>query len=137
MASPASENRSLRIYIVDWEAAHPAPPEFDIGEVTGTAVSFTRRNCLQEDFPLVPALHQAYRRHRTLDPLRIARATGRDIMGFGTLLARAKSLSENFVREVALTGLELLRLAEEGDEKTIREKSLVKHLFLPESQEII
>lgn len=111
----------------------PAPPEFDIGEVTGTARSFARHLYPQGDYPFVSALHQAYRQHRTLDPARVATVTGIHVMGMGTVLPWVPGESEEFLREVTLTGYELIRLAHGRDENGLKENKIIKHLFLPKT----
>ncbi|KAF8601474.1 hypothetical protein BDV93DRAFT_558320 [Ceratobasidium sp. AG-I] len=127
----------LRLYIIDWEMARPTRPKFDIGELTGVALSFTRKHGVQDSYPFIPALHQAYCRHQTLDPLRIARASGIDAMGFGTVLPWAKNGKEEFLKEVTMSGFELLRLSHSGDVESIKSKSVLKHLFGSESQQVI
>ncbi|KAG9085494.1 hypothetical protein FRC06_003579 [Ceratobasidium sp. 370] len=137
LVSRAPEHGGLRFYVIDWEMARPAPPEFDVGEITGVAASFARRYGVQDVYPFIPALHQAYSRHRTLDPLKIARLTGIDMMGFGTVLTWARGESEEFLRQVTLEGYELLQLSRNRDMDGIKTKSLVKQLFAADSQQII
>lgn len=127
----------LRLYIIDWEMARPARPEFDIGELTGAALSFSRKYQVQDTFPFIPALHQSYRQHKTIDPLRIARATGIDVMGFGTVLPWARNESEEFLKCVTMSGFELLQLSHSGDMESIKSRSVLKHLFECEAQQII
>ncbi|KAG9085495.1 hypothetical protein FRC06_003580 [Ceratobasidium sp. 370] len=134
LVSRAPEHGGLRFYAVDWEMARPAPPEFDVGEITGVAASFARRHGVQDVYPFIPALHRAYSRHRTLDPLKIARLTGIDTMGFGTVLKWAREGSKEFLRQVTLEGYELLQLSRNCDMDGIKTKSLVKQLFTAESQ---
>ncbi|KAG8700368.1 hypothetical protein FRC09_005995 [Ceratobasidium sp. 395] len=137
LVSQAPEHGGLRLYVIDWERAMPAPPEFDVGEITGAATSFARRYGVREVYPFVPALHRAYSRHRTLDPLKIARLAGIDTMGFGTVLTWARDHTEELLKQVTQEGQELLRLSRDGDVSTIRTKSLVKDLFTSESQQVV
>ncbi|KAF8601472.1 hypothetical protein BDV93DRAFT_585234 [Ceratobasidium sp. AG-I] len=127
LVSTAQEG--LRLYIIDWEMARPARPEFDIGELTGMALSFTRKHEVQDTYPFIPTLHQAYRRHQNLDPLRIARASGIDAMGLGTFLPRGKFQNPEFLKGVTMSGFELLCLSHSGDVESIKLKSVLKHLF--------
>jgi len=137
LVSQAPEHGGLRLYVIDWEMARPAPPEFDIGEITGVAASFARRYGVQEVYPFIPALHQAYSRHRTLDPLKIARLAGIDTMGFGTVLQWAREENEEFLKQVTLEGYELLQLSKNRDVHAIKTRSLVKQLFTTEPQHTI
>ncbi|KAG8689672.1 hypothetical protein FRC08_010832 [Ceratobasidium sp. 394] len=137
LVSRAPEHGGLRLYVIDWEAAKPAPPEFDIGEITGATASFARRYGVQDIYPFIPALHQAYSRRRSLDPLKIARLAGMDMMGFGTVLPWAREESEEFLKQVTLEGYELLQLSKNHDVDAIKTKSLVKHLFTVESQPMV
>lgn len=106
-----------------------------MGEFTGTAISFARRQLYPRgDHSFVPALHQAYQQHRNLDPRQIAMAVGINMIGYGTIFRGSENESEELLHEIVRTGFELIQLARDGDEKEIREKSLVKHLFLPASQ---
>ncbi|KAG9082065.1 hypothetical protein FRC07_014319 [Ceratobasidium sp. 392] len=137
LVSQASEHGGLRLYIIDWEMAKPSPPEFDVGEITGAATSFARRYGVRDVYPFVPALHRAYSRHRTLDPLKIARLAGMDTMGLATILTWARGESEEFLKQVTLEGYELMRLSKTSDINTIKTKSLVKNLFPTEAQQMI
>ncbi|KAG9095604.1 hypothetical protein FRC07_011069 [Ceratobasidium sp. 392] len=137
LVSQAPEHGGLRLYIIDWEVAKPSPPEFDVGEITGAATSFARRYGVRDVYPFVPALHRAYNKHRTLDPLKIARLAGMDTMGFGTVLPWARGESEEFLKQVTLEGYELMRLSKISDINTIKTKSLVENLFPTEDQQMI
>lgn len=110
--------------------ARSAHPELDIGEITGSAFSFLHQFYPKDDYPFIPALHQAYRQHRTLDPTRAAIKTG--IAMIGTVPSWALGDREEVYRGIAMSGLELIRLARDEDEKRIKQ-SLLKHLFLLES----
>lgn len=117
--------------------ARPARPEFDIGELTGVATSFALRHDVHEGYPFVSALHKGYRQHRTLDPVRIARAAGIDMMGFGTAMPWIQDESDAFLKELTMVGFELFQLAQKGDVESIRTRSLVKYIFDPELQQTI
>ncbi|KAG8689559.1 hypothetical protein FRC08_010896 [Ceratobasidium sp. 394] len=137
LVSRTPEHGGLRLYIIDWEMTRPAPPEFDVGEITGATASFARRYGVQDVYPFIPALHQAYSRRRTLDPLKIARLAGMDMMGFGTVLPWAREESEEFLEQVTLEGYELLQLSKNRDVSAIKSRSLVKGLFTVEPQHMI
>ncbi|KAG8752576.1 hypothetical protein FRC12_011882 [Ceratobasidium sp. 428] len=137
LVSQGPEHGGLRLYVIDWEMARPAPPEFDMGEITGAATSFARRYGVREVYPFVPALHRAYSQHRTLDPLKIARLAGIDTMGFGTVLTWARDHTEEFLKQVTQEGYELLRLSKDRDVDAIRTQSLVKELFAANPQQMI
>ncbi|KAG9078761.1 hypothetical protein FS749_009175 [Ceratobasidium sp. UAMH 11750] len=134
LVSRIPEHGGFRLYLIDWEMTRPAPPEFDVGEITGVTASFARRYAAPDGFPFVPALHQAYSRHRTLDPLKIARLTGIATMGLGTGLPWAREEDEEFLKQVTLEGYELLQLSKNHDVEAIKTRSLVKELFTAESQ---
>ncbi|KDN45832.1 hypothetical protein RSAG8_04665, partial [Rhizoctonia solani AG-8 WAC10335] len=134
LVSPPSGQRGMRVYLTDLEMARASYPELDIGELTASAVSFSRLCCPNVDQPFVSALHQAYRRHRVSDPRRIGIATGMDLMGLGTVLSWARQQSETKLRDVATAGLELLSSSVKGDEHLVETNPIVLHLFSPSSQ---
>ncbi|KAG8735929.1 hypothetical protein FRC10_010000 [Ceratobasidium sp. 414] len=122
---------SLRLYVIDWEMVSLAPPEFDIGVFTGMAAPFARRYSVQEVYPLIPAMHQAYSKHRTLDPLKSARLVGIYMMGFGTLGSEwTAGQNDDFLKQIALEGFELLELSQNGDQDA-NEDPLLKYGFDP------
>ncbi|KAG8788254.1 hypothetical protein FRC12_014785 [Ceratobasidium sp. 428] len=118
--------QNIRLYILDWETSRPAPPELDIGVMTGSTLSFT---CRYNDYPFLPALHKSYQQRRTLDPVRVATTTGMYALGMAPMMPWAKSYPEEGLREIRRTGFELLRLAHDGSGKEIREHNALKHLF--------
>ncbi|KAG8795231.1 hypothetical protein FRC12_016872 [Ceratobasidium sp. 428] len=122
VSSTSLDPQNIRIYIVDWETFGPAPPELDIGAMTGSALSFARQ---YNDYPFLPALHKAYLQHRTLDPVRTATTTGMYALGMASLMPWAKSHQEDDLQEIRKTGLNLLKLAHDGSRKKIEEHTLV------------
>ncbi|KAG8689926.1 hypothetical protein FRC11_014855 [Ceratobasidium sp. 423] len=137
LLSPPSEGRDMRIYLVDLEGARTSSPEVDIGELTASAVSFGLLYYPNSDRLFIPALHQAYSRHCTLDAWRFGILTGMDLMGFGPVLSWAKSQDETKLRGVAVAGLELLKFSIREDEELIKANPVMKHLFSPHSQPMI
>ncbi|GAB1522441.1 hypothetical protein RhiTH_005558 [Rhizoctonia solani] len=133
LVSPPSEGRDMRIYLTDLEMARASYPEVDIGELTAMTVSITRLYSPSIERLFVASVHKAYHRHRDLDSRRMAIATGIDLMGLGTVAPWARDQDETKLKELALTGLELLRLSVKGDENSIRRNATLKHLFLPRS----
>ncbi|KAF8755437.1 hypothetical protein RHS01_05303 [Rhizoctonia solani] len=113
LVSPPSEGRDMRIYLTDLEMARASYPEPSIERL------------------FVASVHKAYHRHRDLDSRRMAIATGIDLMGLGTVAPWTRDQDETELKELALTGLELLRLSVKGDENSIRRNATLKHLFLP------
>ncbi|CAE7177486.1 unnamed protein product [Rhizoctonia solani] len=134
LVSPPSDNKGIRIYLTDLEMTRASYPELDIGELTASVVSFSSLNCPNVNQPFVSALHQAYRRHRALDPRRVGAATGMDLIGLGTVLPWARDKSEAQLRGLAVSGLELLSSSVKGDEESIKVNPIVRHLFSPQSQ---
>ncbi|CCO35608.1 hypothetical protein RSOLAG1IB_05344 [Rhizoctonia solani AG-1 IB] len=137
LVSPPSANCGMRIYLTDLEMTRASYPELDVGELTATVLSFTRLCSSSAENPLITALHQAYRRHRSLDSRRMAIATGTDLMGLGTVLPWATNQNETKLRELAVAGLELLKSSVKGDESFIKTNPVLRHLFLPQSQQIL
>ncbi|KAG8726620.1 hypothetical protein FRC11_014818 [Ceratobasidium sp. 423] len=133
LVSPPSENSSMRIYLIDFETARAGHPEFDIGALTATAMSFTLLYHPNIDHPFIPALHQSYRHHRQVDPRQLGITTGIDLMGLGTFMPWARRKNETRLQGVAAAGFELLSSSVMGDEHAIKTNRVVQHLFLPES----
>ncbi|QRV82168.1 phosphotransferase enzyme family protein [Ceratobasidium sp. AG-Ba] len=137
LVSLVPEHGGLRLYVIDWEMVRPAPPEFDVGEITGTALSFARRYEVHDSLPFIPSLHRAYSQHRCLDPLRIAGLAGMDAMGLGTVLTWARDENEEFLRQVTSEGRALMELAHNHDLNGIKTKSVVKDLFSSGGQHMV
>ncbi|CAE6376575.1 unnamed protein product [Rhizoctonia solani] len=129
LVSPPSKERHMRIYLTDLEVARISGPEFDIGELTASAASFELLYYPNVDYPFIPALHQAYSCHRTLDPGRIAIATGMNLMGIGPLFPWARNKDEAQLRKIAVAGLELLKYSLNDDERLIQSSPILQHLF--------
>ncbi|KAF8601470.1 hypothetical protein BDV93DRAFT_558316 [Ceratobasidium sp. AG-I] len=127
----------LRLYIVDWEMVRPIDPEYDIGEITAAGMSFAHRYGVQDTYPLLPALHHAYRSHLTLDPSRVALVTGIDVIGACAMMPWARDQSEDFLKCMTTEGCKLLKLSLEGAEESIRTLKVMKELFGRESQQLI
>lgn len=72
--------------------------------------------------------------HVDYHPLRVARVAGIDAIGVCSIMAWARGQSIEFLERIALEACKLLKLSLKGNEKTIREKSLVKELFVGSSQ---
>ncbi|CAE6466214.1 unnamed protein product [Rhizoctonia solani] len=137
LVSPPSEHRDIRIYLTDLEMARASYPELDIGGLTASVVSFSRLRCPSVEEPFLSTLHQAYGRHRLLDPRRVGIATGVDLMGLGTLLSWARDESETKLRDVAAEGLKILSTSVKGDEHSIKANPALMHLFSRSSQPLV
>ncbi|KAG8698088.1 hypothetical protein FRC11_014654 [Ceratobasidium sp. 423] len=137
LVSPPSEGRDMRIYLLDLEGARMSCPEVDIGKLTASAISFELLYYPNSDRPFIPALHQAYSRHRTLDVRRIGILTGVDLTGFGPILPWALGQDETQLRGVAMAGLKLLKSSVKEDEESIKTNPVVKHLFSSNLQQKI
>ncbi|CAE6470867.1 unnamed protein product [Rhizoctonia solani] len=134
LVSPPSEGRDMRIYLLDLEGARMSCPEVDIGRLTASAISFELLYYPSSDRPFIPALHQAYRLHRTLDARRLGILTGMDLIGFGPVLPWAKGQDEEKLKRVVMKGLELLKSSIKEDEELIITNPVMRHLFSPRSR---
>ncbi|CAE6462392.1 unnamed protein product [Rhizoctonia solani] len=133
LVSPPSETSPMRIYLIDLETARAGHPEFDIGVLTATATSFALIYHPNINHPFVPALHESYRQHRTLDPRRLGITTGIDLLGLGTFMPWTRGRDEESLRDVATAGFELLNSSVTSDQHIITANRIVQHLFSPQS----
>ncbi|KAJ1301951.1 hypothetical protein OPQ81_000790 [Rhizoctonia solani] len=129
LVNPPSEGGSMRIYITDLEAARISYPEVDMGGLTASTMSLSLLFCPDIERAFIPALHQAYSRHRILDARRIGIAIGEHLAGFGPAYSWAKGQDETKAREVAVAGLELLKTSINSDEISIKTHSVTQNLF--------
>ncbi|KAF8697690.1 Phosphotransferase enzyme family, partial [Rhizoctonia solani] len=137
LVSPPSEGQNMRIYLTDLEVARFSEPEVDMGELTASATSFELLYYPDMGYPFIPALHRAYRRHRTLDPGRIGATTGTCLMGIGPLFPWAKNKDEAQLRKIAVAGLELLEYSFKYDRDSLRSSPILQHLFSPRDEQHI
>ncbi|KAJ1301946.1 hypothetical protein OPQ81_000785 [Rhizoctonia solani] len=133
LISPPSGGRDMRIYLTDLEVARASYPEVDIGALTASAISFRLLYYPRVDYPFVAALHQAYSRHRTLDPRRIGIATGVELIGFGSLFLGPDGQDETKARNVVVEGVKLLNFSINKDEDSIKSNPVVQNLFIAQS----
>ncbi|KAJ1301950.1 hypothetical protein OPQ81_000789 [Rhizoctonia solani] len=134
LVSPPSGGRDMRIYLTDLEVARISCPEVDIGELTASAVSFELLYYPGVNYPFIPALHQAYSFHRTLNARRIGAMTGTDLMRFGPIFPWARGRDEAELRKVAMAGLELWKTSIEEVDYSVKASPFVRNLFSRESQ---
>ncbi|CAE6436101.1 unnamed protein product [Rhizoctonia solani] len=129
LVSPPSATQGLKIYLTDWEMSRLGPPEFDIGEATGVAMSLVHQQYPRGDHPYIQALLSSYRQHRTLDPVRAARSTGVAIIGHSFVMPWVCEQDEQSQRNLASTGIDLLKAVRSGSVDEIKKQGLVKELF--------
>ncbi|KAH7322135.1 kinase-like domain-containing protein [Rhizoctonia solani] len=129
LVSPPSATQGLRIYLTDWEMSRLGPPEFDIGEAVGVAMSLVYKRYPQGDHPYIQALHRSYRQHRSVDPIKAARSTGVAIIGHSFVMPWVCDKDEQSQRSLASTGIDLMKVAYDGDVDEIKKRGLVKELF--------
>ncbi|CEL63303.1 hypothetical protein RSOLAG1IB_05346 [Rhizoctonia solani AG-1 IB] len=124
-----SDTQPLRIHLTDWEMSRLGPPEFDIGEAVGVAMSIIHQHYPQGDHPYIQSLHRSYRQHRTLDPVKAARSTGVAIIGHSFVMPWVVGEDEQSQRNLASTGIALIKAAHDGNKDKIKSQNLVKELF--------
>ncbi|CAE6376536.1 unnamed protein product [Rhizoctonia solani] len=124
-----SDNQPLRIHLTDWEMSRLGPPEFDIGEAVGVAMSIVHEHYPEGDHPYIQALHRSYRRHRTLDPVKAARSTGVAIIGHSFVMPWIAGQDEQSQRSLASAGISLIKAAHNPDGDEAKKQGLVKELF--------
>ncbi|GAB1522445.1 hypothetical protein RhiTH_005562 [Rhizoctonia solani] len=124
-----SETQPLRIHLTDWEMSRLGPPEFDLGEAVGVAMSVVHQRYPQGDHPYIQSLHSSYRKHRALNPVRAARSTGVAIIGHSFIMPWVVGQDEQSQRSLASAGIALIKVAQSEDIDEIKKHSLLKELF--------
>ncbi|CAE6390527.1 hypothetical protein BN14_03969 [Rhizoctonia solani AG-1 IB] len=123
------DRSNLRIYVVDWELFRPACRELDLGEITGTWLSFAHYRRINVDFPFLPSLYKAYQEHHKVDRTRIAILSGMFTMGLGTTASWVRDGGDEIYKQTALVGYEVMKLAHEGEDRITSAGSPLKMLF--------
>ncbi|CAE6401450.1 unnamed protein product [Rhizoctonia solani] len=123
------DHRKLYIYVVDWELCRPACPELDLGELTGTWLSFAHYRRINSDFPFLPSLYKAYREHHAVDRTRTAIQTGLFTMGLGTTASWVRDGGDEIYKRTTLLGYEVMKLAHEGEDRVTSAENPLKTLF--------
>ncbi|CAE6449666.1 hypothetical protein RSOLAG22IIIB_11355 [Rhizoctonia solani] len=129
LVSPPSATQGLKIYLTDWEMSRLGPPEFDLGEAAGVAMSLVYQRYHRGDHPYIQALFRAYRQRRSLDPIKAARSTGVAIIGHSFMMPWVCEQDEESQRSLAATGIDLMKAAYDGDVDGIKKRDLVKEMF--------
>ncbi|CAE6474249.1 unnamed protein product [Rhizoctonia solani] len=129
LVSPPSATQGLKIYLTDWEMSRLGPPEFDLGEAAGVAMSLVHQRYPHGDHPYIQALFRSYCQHRPLDPIKVARSTGVAIIGHSFVMPWVCEEDEQLQRSLAIAGIDLMKVAHDGDIEEIRKRALVKELF--------
>ncbi|KAF8755589.1 Phosphotransferase enzyme family [Rhizoctonia solani] len=124
-----SETQPLRIHLTDWEMSRLGPPEFDLGEAVGVAMSVVHQRYPQGDHPYIQSLHSSYRKHRALNPVRAARSTGVAIIGHSFIMPWVVGQDEQSQRSLASAGIALIKVAQSEEIEEIKKHSLLKELF--------
>ncbi|KDN45829.1 hypothetical protein RSAG8_04662, partial [Rhizoctonia solani AG-8 WAC10335] len=131
LVSPPSATQGLKIYLTDWEMSRLGPPEFDLGEAAGVAMSLVHQRYPQGDHPYIQSLFHSYRQHRPLDPVKAARSTGVAIIGHSFVMPWVCGQDEQSQRSLAAAGIDLMKVAHDEDVDGIKKQVLVKELFSP------
>ncbi|CAE7189366.1 unnamed protein product [Rhizoctonia solani] len=129
LVSPPSATEGLKIYLTDWEMSRLGPPEFDLGEAAGVAMSIVHERYPDGDHPYIQALFRSYRQHRPVDPVKAARSTGVAIIGHSFVMPWVCGQDEQSQRSLAAVGIDLMKVAYDGDVDEIRKRVLVKESF--------
>ncbi|CAE6477626.1 unnamed protein product [Rhizoctonia solani] len=131
LVSPPSATQGLKIYLTDWEMSRLGPPEFDLGEAAGVAMSLVHQRYPHGDHPYIQALFRSYRQHSPLDPVKAAGSTGVAIIGHSFVMPWVCEQDEQVQRSLARAGIDLIKVAHDGDIDGVREQALIKDLFSP------
>ncbi|CAE6469952.1 unnamed protein product [Rhizoctonia solani] len=114
-----SASHNLQVYIIDWEAARTARPEFDVAQFATDAYSLAR---VHKPMPLMHEFFKAYKKYMHLDEGNMALYSGRDLLGFGIDAPWLDHIDDDAKKPTAQVGIELLE-AVRGDNKQALLKS--------------
>ncbi|CAE7231740.1 unnamed protein product [Rhizoctonia solani] len=120
LVSPPSATQDLKIYLTDWGMSRLGPPEFDLGEAAGVAMSIAHERYPDGNHPYIQALFRSYRQRRPVDPVKAARSTGVTIIGHSFVMPWVCGQDGQSQRTLSETGIDLMKVAHDGNVDEIK-----------------
>ncbi|KAF8675012.1 catalytic domain of ctd-like phosphatase [Rhizoctonia solani] len=121
-----STGGDLKLYIIDWETARTARPEFDLAQLVKDAYTLSH---VRRPMPFMREFFKAYTTHMHLDKAHLALNVGRDLLSFGIDASWLLHSDGDVKRSIAQTGLELLEAARTGDKKALSRNPALADMY--------